>query len=92
MDAMGFSFFFKLKKTIVQRNRFSLISVWFHKWLYQPFEVGVSSEKLGLDEKRLLSKASYLDKSLEKKDGRLELNEHHFLLSRSAKSLKVWMT
>lgn len=37
-------------------------------------------------------KASYLDKSLEKKEERLELNEHHFLLSRSAKALKVWMS
>lgn len=65
----------------------------FHKWLYQPFEVGcVLVKNWGLMKNAYFEKASYLDKSLEKKDGRLELNEHHFLLSRSAKSLKVWMT
>ena len=37
-------------------------------------------------------KASYLDKSFEKENSRLDLSEHHFLLSRNAKSLKVWMT
>lgn len=65
----------------------------FHKWLYQPFEVGcILVKNWGLMKNAYFQKASYLDKSLEKKDGRLELNEHHFLLSRSAKSLKVWMT
>ena len=64
----------------------------FHKWLYQPFEVGCISQKLGYNGKILFPKASYLDKSLEKENNRLDLNEHHFLLSRNAKSLKVWMT
>ena len=65
----------------------------FHKWLYQPFEVGCVLVR-GWDQMRksYFQKASYLDKSLEKKDGRMELNEHHFLLSRNAKSFKVWMT
>ena len=43
-------------------------------------------------ERSYFQKASYLDKSLEKENNRLDLNEHHFLLSRNAKSLKVWMT
>ena len=33
-----------------------------------------------------------MDKSFEKENSRLDLNEHNFLLSRNAKSLKVWMT
>ena len=65
----------------------------FHKWLYQPFEVGCLLVKnWGVMERSYYQKASYLDKSLSNENGRLELNEHHFLLSRNAKSLKVWMT
>ena len=65
----------------------------FHKWLYQPFEVGCLLVKnWDIMERSYFQKASYLDKSLEKENNRLDLNEHHFLLSRNAKSLKVWMT
>ena len=65
----------------------------FHKWLYQPFEIGCLLVKnWGQMNKAFFKEASYLDKSLEKNDGRLEFNEHHFLLSRNAKSLKAWMT
>lgn len=65
----------------------------FHKWLYQPFEVGCLLVKSWEYMNRTyFDKASYLDKSLEKSGGRLEFNEHHFLLSRNGKSLKVWMT
>lgn len=65
----------------------------FHKWLYQPFEVGCLLVKDWSQLHRSYFKAaSYLDKSLEEGKGRLEFNEHHFLLSRNGKSLKVWMT
>ncbi|MGH1363887.1 MAG: pyridoxal phosphate-dependent decarboxylase family protein [Calditrichia bacterium] len=65
----------------------------FHKWLYQPFEVGCLLVKSWSHLKRSYFKeATYLDKSLEQGTGRLEFNEHHFLLSRSAKALKVWMS
>ena len=65
----------------------------FHKWLYQPFEIGcVLVKDWEYLNRTYFQKASYLDKSLENQDGRLEFNEHHFLLSRNAKSLKVWMT
>ena len=65
----------------------------FHKWLYQPFEVGCLLVKnWDLMQRSYFQKASYLDKSFEKENSRLDLNEHHFLLSRNAKSLKVWMT
>ena len=65
----------------------------FHKWFYQPFEVGCVLVK-SWDHlyRTYFKKASYLDKSLDKDPGRLELNEHHFLLSRNAKALKVWMS
>lgn len=65
----------------------------FHKWLYQPFEVGCLLVKdwSSLNQS-YYKEATYLDKSLEVGNGRLEFNEHHFLLSRSAKSLKVWMS
>ncbi len=65
----------------------------FHKWLYQPFEVGCLLVKdWSLLNQSYFKEATYLDKSLEVGSGRLEFNEHHFLLSRSAKSLKVWMS
>jgi len=65
----------------------------FHKWLYQPFEVGCLLVKSWTHLKRSYFKeATYLDKSLEHGNGRLEFNEHHFLLSRNAKALKVWMS
>ena len=66
----------------------------FHKWLYQPFEVGCLLVKNWSDLRRsYFKKADYLDTSkTENESTRLELNEHHFLLSRSAKSLKVWMS
>lgn len=69
------------------------IALDFHKWLYQSFEVGCLLVK-DWDQLRraFFIRAPYLDTSLEKGKGRLNFNEHHFLLSRNAKSLKVWMT
>lgn len=65
----------------------------FHKWLYQPFEVGCVLLKNWSHLKRsYFNSASYLDRSLEQGNGRLDFNEHHFLLSRNAKGLKAWMT
>jgi len=65
----------------------------FHKWLYQPFEVGCLLVKdWSTLNQSYFKEATYLDKSLETGNGRLEFNEHHFLLSRNAKSLKVWMS
>ena len=64
----------------------------FHKWLYQPFEVGCLLVKgWSILNRTYYKEATYLDNSLEQ-TGRLNFNEHHFLLSRSAKSLKVWMS
>jgi aromatic-L-amino-acid/L-tryptophan decarboxylase len=69
------------------------IALDFHKWLYQPFEVGCFLVK---DWSQLretyFNKAAYLDTELELKSDRLEFNEHYFQLSRSAKGFKVWMS
>ena len=65
----------------------------FHKWLYQPFEVGCLLVKSwNVLNRSYFKEAAYLDKSLEQGRGRLEFNEHHFLLSRNGKALKVWMS
>ncbi|MEM9990374.1 MAG: pyridoxal-dependent decarboxylase [Bacteroidota bacterium] len=64
----------------------------FHKWLYQPFEVGCLLVKDWATLRRTYFKpADYLDTSFEQQ-GRLDFNEHYFQLSRNAKALKVWMT
>ncbi len=68
------------------------LAVDFHKWLYQPFEAGCVLVKDWETLKRTYYKrADYLDTELESK-GRLDFNEHTFQLSRSAKSLKIWMS
>lgn len=65
----------------------------FHKWLYQPFEVGCLLIKdWEVLRRTYFAKASYLDSQFEQGNNRYEFNEHHFLLSRNAKALKVWMS
>lgn len=65
----------------------------FHKWLYQPFEVGCLLVKDWTTLRRTYFKqADYLDTSFELDKGRLDFNEHYFQLSRNAKALKVWMS
>ncbi len=65
----------------------------FHKWLYQPFEVGCLLVKDWKTLRRTYFKqADYLDTELEGEKGRLDFNEHYFQLSRNAKALKVWMS
>lgn len=85
-----------LSKLKEQFNGFSLadsIAVDFHKWLYQPFEVGCTFVKDWDTLRRTyFKKADYLDTALEQGSGRLEFNEHTFQLSRNAKALKVWMS
>ncbi len=74
-------------------ERADSVALDFHKWFYQPFEVGcLLVKEWSILNRSYFKKAAYLDKSLEKGSGRLEFNEHHFLLSRNAKSLKVWMS
>jgi aromatic-L-amino-acid/L-tryptophan decarboxylase len=67
------------------------IALDFHKWLYQPFEIGCALVRDWESLKRTFHKsAEYLD--FGPHDGRFDIAEHHFALSRNAKALKVWMS
>ena len=69
------------------------IALDFHKWLYQPFEIGCTLVRnWDVLRESYFKQADYLDTSLEVKTDRLEFNEHYFQLSRSAKAFKVWMS
>jgi len=73
-------------------ERADSVAVDFHKWLYQPFEAGCCLVKnWDLLKKTYYKRASYLAMDV-KNDGRLDLNDHHFQLSRNAKAFKVWMS
>ena len=73
-------------------ERADSVAVDFHKWLYQPFEAGCVLVKNWEQLKRTYYKrASYLSLDA-KQDGRLDLNDHHFQLSRNTKAFKVWMS
>lgn len=64
----------------------------FHKWLYQPFEVGCTLVRDWSQLKRTYhTTADYLDDS-QHNSAQLDINEHHFQLSRNAKAFKVWMS
>ncbi|MCB1043268.1 MAG: pyridoxal-dependent decarboxylase [Acidobacteria bacterium] len=64
----------------------------FHKWLYQPFEVGCTLVRDWKDLNRTYHvTADYLSR-VPGAENRLDITEHHFQLSRNAKALKVWMT
>ncbi len=69
------------------------IALDFHKWLYQPYEIGcVLVRDWSILREAYLKKAEYLDNSLQQMEGKLEFNEHFFQLSRNAKAFKVWMS
>jgi aromatic-L-amino-acid/L-tryptophan decarboxylase len=63
----------------------------FHKWLYQPYEIGCvlvrDWQKL---KETYFKKADYI--LSDPTSTRLEYNEHYFQLSRNAKAFKVWMS
>lgn len=69
------------------------IALDFHKWLYQPFEIGCTLVRnWEVLRESYFNQADYLSTSLEHKSDRLEFNEHYFQLSRNAKAFKVWMS
>lgn len=73
-------------------DRADSLAIDYHKWLYQPFEVGCAIVKNWNQLNRSYHKvASYLASDASD-DGRFDYNSHHFQLSRNAKSLKVWMS
>jgi aromatic-L-amino-acid/L-tryptophan decarboxylase len=65
----------------------------FHKWLYQPFEIGcVLVRDWSFMKETYFKAADYLDSKSNPKVERFEFNEHYFQLSRNAKAFKVWMS
>jgi aromatic-L-amino-acid/L-tryptophan decarboxylase len=69
------------------------IALDFHKWLYQPFEIGcVLVRNWDTLRETYFKQADYLDTKFEQKTARLEFNEHYFQLSRNAKAFKVWLS
>ena len=73
-------------------DRADSIAVDFHKWLYQPYEVGCTLVKNWDILKRTFhTHADYLD-TIQSASDRFDITAHHFDLSRNGKALKVWMS
>ena len=73
-------------------ERADSVALDYHKWLYQPFEIGCTLVRDWTQLERTFKRsASYLDTDKEG-GGRFDINEHHFQLSRNGKALKVWMS
>ena len=70
------------------------IALDFHKWLYQPFEIGcVLVQDWSKMRETYYKEADYLTTELQTNaNTRLEFNEHYFQLSRNAKAFKVWLS
>jgi aromatic-L-amino-acid decarboxylase len=83
-----------LKQKYAGLEKADSIALDFHKWLYQPFEIGcVLVKDWGKMRETYFKDADYLATSLQENiNARLEFNEHYFQLSRNAKAFKVWMS
>jgi len=67
------------------------IALDYHKWLYQPYEVGCTLVRDWDVLRRTYYKtAEYLEFGID--DDRFDISRHHFDLSRNAKAFKVWMS
>ena len=83
----------KLKSKYSGIEKADSVALDFHKWLYQPFEIGcILVKNWDILRETYFKQADYLDTAFEEKSDRLEFNEHYFQLSRNAKALKVWMS
>ena len=82
-----------LKTQYLGLEKADSIALDFHKWLYQPFEIGcVLVRNWQVLRETYFKQADYLDTKFEQKTARLEFNEHYFQLSRNAKAFKVWLS
>lgn len=69
------------------------IALDFHKWLYQPFEIGcILVKDWQILRDTYFKRADYLDNKALQESSRFEYNEHYFQLSRNAKAFKVWLS
>lgn len=69
------------------------IALDFHKWLYQPFEIGcILVKDWQILRDTYFKRADYLDNKALQEYSRFEYNEHYFQLSRNAKAFKVWLS
>ncbi len=86
----------ELKANFQGIHRAHSVACDFHKWLYQGFEVGCTLVRDWEQLRRTYyTVADYLGgspNSLPDGSRRLDINEHHFQLSRNAKAFKVWMS
>ena len=72
-------------------ERADSIALDYHKWLYQPYEVGCTLVRDRDALKRTYHKsAEYLDYGVHTE--RFDVSRHHFDLSRNTKAFKVWMS
>ncbi|AFK02606.1 Pyridoxal-dependent decarboxylase [Emticicia oligotrophica DSM 17448] len=83
-----------LKAKYAGLERADSVALDFHKWLYQPFEIGcVLVRNWRIMRDTYYKEADYLATELqENANARLEFNEHYFQLSRNAKAFKAWMS
>jgi glutamate/tyrosine decarboxylase-like PLP-dependent enzyme len=83
-----------LKQKYAGLEKADSIALDFHKWLYQPFEIGcVLVQDWGKMRETYFKEADYLATELQTNpNARLEFNEHYFQLSRNAKAFKVWLS
>ena len=73
-------------------ERADSVALDFHKWLYQPFEAGCALFRDWEGLRRTYHHAAAYLATDQGGDGRRDLNEYSFQLSRNFKALKIWMT
>lgn len=82
-----------VKKQYAGLEKADSVALDFHKWLYQPFEIGcVLVRNWGIMQETYFKSADYLSSNSAQTDTRLNFNEHYFHLSRNAKAFKVWLS
>lgn len=82
-----------VKKHYAGLEKADSVALDFHKWLYQPFEIGcVLVRSWEIMRETYFKQADYLTSTLSQQTTRLEFNEHYFQLSRNAKAFKVWLS